>query len=311
MGLIFKHILITLHSSNTKHYENLKYNIPKVKNKNGKIVIPKETKILVKIEDIPKNSKIKIDIKCDCCDRRLKPTIFKDYNKIIDKYGKYYCQKCATKLSKFNKSKTFEEWCIENNRQDILNLWDYDLNDKKPNEITYRMSISYYFKCSKGLHESELKNIYNITIGISNFRCTKCERKESILQKKVRLYLESLNIYSILHERNCTLKCINPKTKCQMPYDNEIKELKLIIEVHGIQHYTITNWTNLTAKHNNTTPEQELHYQKVKDRYKRMFAKSKINNYHYLEIPYYTDDKKETWKKLIDDKINEINNINT
>jgi len=37
-----------------------------------------------------------------------------------------------------------------------------------------------------------------------------------------------------------------------------------------------------------------------------MFAKSKINNYHYLEIPYYTDDKKETWKKLIDDKINEI-----
>ena len=65
----------------------------------------------------------------------------------------------------------------------------------------------------------------------------------------------------------------------------------------------------LQAKKNNTTPEKELHYQKLKDRYKRMLAKSKINNYYYLEIPYYTDDKDETWKKLINDKISEINRI--
>ena len=57
----------------------------------------------------------------------------------------------------------------------------------------------------------------------------------------------------------------------------------------------------MAAKKNNTTPDYELHYQKLKDRYKRIFAKSQ--GYFYVEIPYWADDKDETWKKLIDDKI--------
>jgi len=44
--------------------------------------------------------------------------------------------------------------------------------------------------------------------------------------------------------------------------------------------------------------------QKVRDRYKRIFAKSQ--GYFYLEIPYWTDDKEETWNKLIDDNIKQI-----
>ena len=50
--------------------------------------------------------------------------------------------------------------------------------------------------------------------------------------------------------------------------------------------------------------EEEFHKRKLYDRYKRIFAKSQ--GYYYLEIPYWTDDKNETWKKLINDKINEI-----
>jgi len=352
---------------------------------------------------------------------------------------------------------SFEEWCIDNDRQDVLNRWDYELNDKKPSEIGHGTTKKYYFNCPRGIHKSELKNINSFTNkkgkgnikckqcnsfaqwGINNigedflekywdyeknilnpwevsygnssykiyikcqekdyhgsyditpnnfvhdsrcgyctnqhgkvhlldslgtvypksmevwsdknkkttfdytpstlqqvwfkcenkkhkdyirsisdsniceFRCPECirERNESFLQEKIRVYLENSN-YTILHELKCTIVPHNPKIKNKrgrMPFDNEIKELKLIIEVHGVQHYKITNFHYLQAKKNNTTPEKELHYQKLKDRYKRMLAKSKINNYYYLEIPYYTDDKDETWKKLINDKISEINRI--
>ena len=88
-----------------------------------------------------------------------------------------------------------------------------------------------------------------------------------------------------------------------MPYDNEILDLKLIIEVHGIQHYTITNFAKMSAKKFNTTPEYELEYLRWKDNYKKQFALD--NGYSYLEIPYLAE-KDDYYKKIIDDKIKEI-----
>ena len=392
MGLITKEVEITLNPNNINYYKNLKYEIPKHKDSNYKLRIKQGTKILVKIEDLPENSNAKVNVKCDGCGKQLKNKRWVDYKKCAHENGEYYCLKCAINLygkektnnTKLKKDKSFEQWCIENDKQNILNRWDYELNNCKPSEIIYRSTKKYYFKCPRGLHKSELKDICIITrnetkakcnacnsfaqCGIDNLgedflekywdydknnelridpwkiskctnkpkfyikcqknilhgsydtnsnnftqihRCPECtrEKTESILQEKVRLYLESLNKYTILHENNCTIIPKNPKTKYQLPFDNEVKELRLIIETHGIQHYKLSNWHKRQAKHNNTTPEYEFYMQKVRDRYKRIFAQSKINNYFYLEIPYWSDDKDETWKQLINDKINEINNI--
>jgi hypothetical protein len=113
--------------------------------------------------------------------------------------------------------------------------------------------------------------------------------------------------YTILHERDCTIIPKNPKvngTNGTMPFDNEIKELKLIIEVHGCQHYNVTGIALMSAKHNNTTPEQELHKIQLHDRYKRIFAK--LRGYFYLEIPYWNIQQGDKWKPMINNKINEI-----
>ena len=59
--------------------------------------------------------------------------------------------------------KTFEEWCLENNRYDILELWDYDRNEVSPSDVPYGTKKRYYFKCPNGVHESESKIISNIT----------------------------------------------------------------------------------------------------------------------------------------------------
>jgi hypothetical protein len=120
---------------------------------------------------------------------------------------------------------------------------------------------------------------------------------------------ESLKLGQILHEYDCTIIPINPKTKYLLPFDNELiinNKISLIIETQGLQHYIVNSWYKTLSNKHKTTPEYELHKRQLYDRYKRIYAKSK--GYYYLEIPYWTDNKQNEWKSLIDNKINEILN---
>lgn len=403
----------------------------------------------VKIEDLQDGSNIIVVVECDICGNIFsKP--YNNINRYFKKDEEYHCKTCKNKLRISDNS--FEKWCIENSRQDVLERWDYELNKLRPNEITYSVSKKYWFKCSSEIHKSELKCIsdftsgqegsikcnqcnsfaqwgidnlgedfldkywsdknilnpweisyssnkkifikckkkdyhddykispnmfiagnrcsycsnqkihpkdslgqyifdnfeqdfldkiwsdkneksafeyapnsnkevwwkcangkhedYKRTIYSSNnydFHCSSCtrERKESFLQEKVRLYLEETN-YTILHEEKCTIVPKNPKTKYPLPFDNEIKELKLICEVNGFQHYNKNSkWIDKWSQTKNMSRKEVFHYQQLKDRYKRVFAIQQ--GYFYLEIPYWTDDKEETWKQLIDNKLKEIN----
>ena len=117
------------------------------------------------------------------------------------------------------------------------------------------------------------------------------------MQEELKSIFKNIN-----RESNCNLIPKNPKTNKIMPYDNEIVDIKLIIEVHGKQHYELSGDTS--AWLHGLSPKEYLHKRKLYDRYKRMYAKS--NGYYYLEIPYWADDLEETWKIMIDDKIKEI-----
>jgi hypothetical protein len=186
---------------------------------------------------------------------------------------------------------------------DVFELWS-DKNMKTPYEYTPFSKEEVWWKCPNGKHED-----YYRDIGATQrfeYRCAKCtdERDESFLEEKVRLYLAELN-YQTLQEYKSNLKCVNPKTNYPLPYDNEVIELKLIIEVNGKHHYEIVNWNRITAKQKNTTPEYQLHMQQVRDRYKRMWAKKQ--GYDFLEVPYWLEDNDE-YKTLIDNKIKEIQN---
>ena len=125
------------------------------------------------------------------------------------------------------------------------------------------------------------------------------------MQNKIEDYLHELG-YHILHEFDCNLKPRNPDTGYILPFDNEIPELKLVIETMGEQHYQANNMFNeLIAKKNNQTKEEALEERQKLDEYKKNYALD--HGYQYLAIPYYYDcvDK---YKKVIDRKINEILN---
>ena len=89
---------------------------------------------------------------------------------------------------------SFENWCKDNNRQDLLNLWDYELNDKLPSEIGYQSKSKYWFKCSKGIHESELKSIDGFANGrCNNIKCIKCNSfSQYIIDNFSKEYLDKI-----------------------------------------------------------------------------------------------------------------------
>lgn len=72
-------------------------------------------------------------------------------------------------------NKSFGEWCKENKRMDLLKLWDIELNEKSPFEVPAKSNLKYWFKCPRGIHESELKNIQYFSAGKQkNITCIKC-----------------------------------------------------------------------------------------------------------------------------------------
>lgn len=70
---------------------------------------------------------------------------------------------------------SFEQWCLDNNRRDLLDRWDYELNDKSPSEISYKSNKKYWFKCPRGIHESQLQDVQYFPSGRSKeMYCVKC-----------------------------------------------------------------------------------------------------------------------------------------
>lgn len=184
----------------------------------------------------------------------------------------------------------------------LLEDWDYEKNiNIDPNNIPIMSRQSVWWKC----HTCGFKWSATVNSRTYGNGCPECARNstKSKLQTLVENYIFDIYQYNILHEHQCNLKIRNPKTDTLLPYDNEVVDLRLIIEVHGQQHYEICGLTKMSANRRNTTPEQAFLDQQHRDRIKKDYALSQ--GYHYLEIPYWTE-KDESYKTLIDDKIHEI-----
>jgi len=202
------------------------------------------------------------------------------------------CPYCYKKLVHFKDSLGFLY-------PEILKIWS-NKNTKSIYEVACKSGKSYWWKCENNKHEDYKRDACG-SFRV-DYRCPECvrERTESLLQEKVRSYIETLG-FTILHENNCTLSIRNPKTNCFLYFDNEIKELKLIIEVMGCQHFEKgIKFLKGFAK----SEEEALKLfedQKFRDDYKKKYAI--IHKFNYLAIPYYLDDKKESWKTAIKNKI--------
>lgn len=188
---------------------------------------------------------------------------------------------------------------------DVIPLWS-EQNKLSPYEFRAGSGKEVYWHCSLGIHPDFIRSI-NTSVKC-NFRCPQCvsECSQSEMQTKVSIYIDELG-YSQLHERDCTILPRNPKHKdsgrYDMPFDNEIPELKLIIEVHGQQHYFKHEFHRMQSKKSGTSADELFREQRLRDRYKSFIAH--VNGYHYLAIPHW-EFKDDHYKTLINNKVNEI-----
>jgi len=185
--LLTKEIEVRVNSQGVL-YEKKGYEIPRIKDKWGRLKVPLGSKIIVKVEDLPNGSNAKVDIECDGCGKKLEGIIWNDYLKCVKKDGTYYCHKCAK--NDYKKFTSFYDWCYENLSKEeadiIMDRWDYELNiDKKgnklsPNDVTYGSEgvgrKGYWFKCLDNFeHKSEQKHINGFVAGKrGNLVCLQC-----------------------------------------------------------------------------------------------------------------------------------------
>lgn len=236
----------------------------------------------------PSSGKNKVWLKCNKVGYH--PSSFVSPNNI--KLKDNYCSYCGN-------AKICKEESLGSCEPQALLYWS-KANLLTPYDYGTHSNLSVFWKCPTKQH-GDYKRRINDAVRCE-FRCPECTAQSttSMLQNKVSQYLTNEHHFNVLHENYCNLKPRNPKTGHLLFYDNEIPNLKLIIEVHGAQHYKITGFSELVAKYNNITPEEAFNEAKARDDYKKQYALD--CGYDYLEIPYYTETD-DDYKKIIDEKI--------
>ena len=126
--------------------------------------------------------------------------------------------------------------------------------------------------------------------------CTKLNTINAIVHSDGRIssgeacikeYLQRQNIPHLT--QHATLRCINPSTGRQLPYDFELCAQKIILEIQGEQHRSFIPWFHVD--------EAGFEYQQQKDAYKKQFAID--HGYQVIEI-WYEDIKSGKYKTLLD-----------
>lgn len=70
---------------------------------------------------------------------------------------------------------SFYDWCVNNNRFDILCRWNYKLNGCSPEDISYRCRLHCYFDCPDNReHSPEQFRIDHITNNATKMDCKQC-----------------------------------------------------------------------------------------------------------------------------------------
>ena len=198
MGLISTEVEVTIGGGNAKYYEELGYEIPRRKSTDGKMRVPRGTKIRVKIEDLQLSSNILVETRCDGCGkfRKLK---YQDYVNYLKEDGKSYCKKCAMNLygtknrikSALKNSKSIAQWLIEKYGGNALEkYWDKEKNDEDGNNpwnITYSSKIKCWFICQEKNYHGSYQMYCNDFV--NDHRCPYCSNNKVHPKDSLKQYI--------------------------------------------------------------------------------------------------------------------------
>lgn len=100
-------------------------------------------------------------------------------------------------MRKINKS--FYDWCVENNRLDLNDRFDEEKNGCTSKNVSYKSNLKWWFKCPRGIHDSEKHTLSSVTSNINvKLLCNKCN---SIAQVVIDKFGEEY-LWSHWHKSN-------------------------------------------------------------------------------------------------------------
>nr|WP_156736410.1 zinc-ribbon domain-containing protein [Mycobacterium sp. E3298] len=149
-------VFVSLTGRTIAHYEALKYEIPRYKNKWGDASVKNGTKIEVLVTDLQPSSDAIITKICDYCGTEV-PTMYRAYNK-ARKFIEIDCcdnKTCVSKKLSESRSKIIKEKLSNPNVKvslldrypEIAKEFNIELNEFSPSEIAYGSSKRVWWTC--------------------------------------------------------------------------------------------------------------------------------------------------------------------
>lgn len=198
--------------------------------------------------------------------------------------------------SRLNFKKSFKDWCIENNLQYILNLWDYELNNCDPCNVGFKSRKECYFKCPNGLHDSEAFKISN---SVNNylqsgyfFICRKCMLQSSQSEEHINNFLYNFG-YNYIRQ----YKFVDCKDIHSLPFDFYLPDFNIVIEYDGEHHFYPINHGENDKEKTISKFESTKKHDKIKTDY------CKRNHIKLIRIPYYKIDDYDDIQYFLWDKL--------
>ncbi|MBU8585902.1 hypothetical protein KM925_08330 [Priestia megaterium] len=227
MVIFEKKIEVGLIGRNVKYYENLGYEIPRVLNKQGKMVLSRGAKITVRVEDLLSGSRVGVTKICDICSKVTPNIIYGDifHQRMKSDDGKDRCFDCGKQKGGDTLVKKYvnKENCIGTVDAEFSKLF---WNSEDTLTYTCQSNRRADFQCPNCGNKITMRIEKAYRRGLS---CNRCSDGISYTEKFVSNVLHQLKVK---FEKQ---KSFN--WSCDKRFDFYNEGMSCIIEVNGAQHY--------------------------------------------------------------------------
>jgi len=198
----FYWVEINLVGNMLRHYEEKGYTIPYRKDNRGRIRVPRDARILVKVEDLLDNSNMKVDKLCDDCGTLIKN---QSYQMVIKRRklndGIDRCKPCGSKLAGIKRRENTKlEDSLSYNYPHLTAYWDEKLNNPvKIEHVHHKSALSYWWKCVE-CNESFCRSV-EVFIQLKN-SCPYCSTHPKVVNKKISISTTHPHVVEMLEDKS-------------------------------------------------------------------------------------------------------------
>lgn len=172
-------VLVGLSGKIVSHYEALGYEIPRRLDNQKRLKIPKGTKILARVVDLPVSSEARLTKVCDYCGAHVQNQLYKDIISLRESgQGLDICKSCShvKRVERYRSQPIKKGESLAERFPEISSEWNYKLNSMTPSEVYAFSHIKAWWNCRNNFTHVCEAEISNRTNTKSN--CPYCSGKK-------------------------------------------------------------------------------------------------------------------------------------